>query len=232
MFAAFVANELSPGGYPAIEAQKAQAIDAEPTRCVTGTVGSQGFDLLPTIGLRFIGDCHRSILFRVGRSMKPANDCHLQRRTHNALYTSTCGGARGSRNHFRQGGSLSGWSGCGVEGRAEFAPFIHQRHRASQRNCARKRTFPSARDLALLALQSFGSSPRVSDSWLATAVTTAEVRSWLASTSRLARQTAPASWRRREPARTVCLRAQLSSLWRKSGRHAAEQYRRRLLPAD
>src|SRR6185295_7882085 len=44
-----VANELSPGGYPAIEAQKAQAIAARTYALKNrGQFMSQGFDILPT----------------------------------------------------------------------------------------------------------------------------------------------------------------------------------------
>jgi stage II sporulation protein D len=107
----------------------------------------------------------------------------------NALYTSTCGGrTEAAENIFDKAVPYLVGRECGVEGRAEFAPFIIKTSREPA-ELREEKNLPLARDLALLALQNFGSLPaRVSDAWLATAVTTAEVRSWLASTARLARQ--------------------------------------------
>ena len=89
-----VANELSPGGYPAIEAQKAQAIAARTYALKNrGQFMSQGFDILPTT---------RSQVYRGLTSENPLSTravdetrgviATYQGEPINALYTSTCGG--------------------------------------------------------------------------------------------------------------------------------------------
>ena len=186
-----VANELSPGGYPAIEAQKAQAIAARTYALRNrGQFGSQGFDLLPTTR----SQVYRGLSSEHPLSSRAVDETRGMIATYNgepinALYTSTCGGrTEAAENIFDKAVPYLVGRECGVEGRAEFAPFIIKTSREPA-ELREEKNLPLARDLALLALQNFGSlPPRVSDSWLATAVTTAEVRSWLASTSRLARQ--------------------------------------------
>ena len=66
-----VANELSPGGYPAIEAQKAQAIAARTYALKNrGQFMSQGFDILPTT---------RSQVYRGLTSENPIIDTRCRR---------------------------------------------------------------------------------------------------------------------------------------------------------
>ena len=89
-----VANELSPGGYPAIEAFKAQAIAARTYALKNrGQFMSQGFDILPTT---------RSQVYRGLTSENPLSTRAVDETRGiiatfagepiNALYTSTCGG--------------------------------------------------------------------------------------------------------------------------------------------
>ena len=186
-----VANELSPGGYPALEAQKAQAIAARTYALRNrGQFGSQGFDLLPTTR----SQVYRGLSSEHPLSSRAVDETRGLIATYNgepinALYTSTCGGrTEAAENIFDKAVPYLVGRECGVEGRAEFAPFIIKTSREPA-ELREEKNLPLARDLAVLALQNFGSLPaRVSDSWLETAVTTAEVRSWLASTARLARQ--------------------------------------------
>jgi stage II sporulation protein D len=186
-----VANELSPGGYPALEAQKAQAIAARTYALRNrGQFGSQGFDLLPTTR----SQVYRGLSSEHPLSSRAVDETRGLIATYNgepinALYTSTCGGrTEAAENIFDKAVPYLVGRECGVEGRAEFAPFIIKTSREPA-ELREEKNLPLARDLALLALQNFGSLPaRVSDAWLATAVSTAEIRSWLASTARLARQ--------------------------------------------
>jgi peptidoglycan hydrolase-like amidase len=89
-----VANELSPGGYPAIEALKAQAVAARTYALKNrGQFMAQGFDILPTT---------RSQVYRGLTSENPLSTravdetrgliATYQGEPINALYTSTCGG--------------------------------------------------------------------------------------------------------------------------------------------
>src|ERR1044071_7686410 len=100
-----VANELSPGGYPAIEALKAQAIAARTYALKNrGQFIAQGFDLLPTT---------RSQVYRGLTSENPLSTravdetrgiiATYQGEPINALYTSTCGGrTEDSENIFNE----------------------------------------------------------------------------------------------------------------------------------
>ena len=66
-----VANELSPGGYPAIEALKAQAIAARTYALKNrGQFMAQGFDILPTT---------RSQVYRGLTSEQPLSSAQLRR---------------------------------------------------------------------------------------------------------------------------------------------------------
>jgi peptidoglycan hydrolase-like amidase len=89
-----VANELSPGGYPAIEALKAQAIAARTYALKNrGQFMSQGFDLLPTTR----SQVYRGLTSENPLSTRAVDETRGLVATYNgepinALYTSTCGG--------------------------------------------------------------------------------------------------------------------------------------------
>src|SRR5688500_7538437 len=89
-----VANELSPGGYPAIEAQKAQAIAARTYALKNrGQFMSQGFDILPTTR----SQVYRGLTSENPLSTRAVDETRGVIATYhgepiNALYTSTCGG--------------------------------------------------------------------------------------------------------------------------------------------
>ncbi|MEP6637092.1 MAG: SpoIID/LytB domain-containing protein, partial [Acidobacteriota bacterium] len=89
-----VANELSPGGYPALEAQKAQAIAARTYALRNrGQFSSQGFDLLPTTR----SQVYRGLASEHPLSTRAVDETRGLIATYNgepinALYTSTCGG--------------------------------------------------------------------------------------------------------------------------------------------
>lgn len=190
-----IANELSPGGYPALEAQKAQAIAARTYALRNrGQFSSQGFDLLPTT---------RSQVYRGLSSEHPLSTRAVDETRGliatfdgepiNALYTSTCGGrTEAAENIFNQAVPYLRGRECAVEGKAAFALFTIKTSREPA-EIRDEKNLPLARDVALLALNNFGSFPsRVSDSWLSAVAPLSEVRSWLASAARLARQSSPA----------------------------------------
>lgn len=189
-----VANELSPGGYPALEALKAQAIAARTYALQNrGQFVSQGFDLLPTT---------RSQVYR-GRSSEHPLSTRAVDETRglvvtyngepiNALYTSTCGGrTEDAGNIFNEAVPYLRGHECNVEGPAAFGPFIIKTTREPA-VLREEQNLPLARDAALLTIQSFASLPsQLSDNWLASPAPVAEVRDWLASVARVSRQAAP-----------------------------------------
>jgi len=187
-----VPNELSPGGYPALEALKAQAVAARTYAMKNrGQFASQGFDLLPTTRSQVYG----------GRSTEhPLTDFAVESTRGviatyngepiNALYTSTCGGrTEDVENIFNEATPYLRGRECAAEGRAGFAPFtvkssrdtadIHEEQHASL-----------ARDAALLAVHSFQIPPRITDAWLSAPLTQQDARGWLQNVARLSRQNA------------------------------------------
>src|SRR6185369_3957642 len=89
-----VANELSPGGYPAIEVLKAQAVAARTYAFRNrGQFMAQGFDLLPTTR----SQVYRGLTSENPLSTRAVDETRGMVATYqgepiNALYTSTCGG--------------------------------------------------------------------------------------------------------------------------------------------
>ena len=189
-----VANELSPGGYPALEAQKAQAIAARTYALRNiGQFRAQGFDLLPTIR----SQVYRGLSSEHPLSTRAVDETRGMIATYNgepinALYTSTCGGrTEASENIFNDAVPYLRGRECGIEGAAALSSFTikSSREPAALRD---EKNLPLARDLALLAMQSFGSLPsRLTDAWLAEPASLSEVRSWIASSARLARLPSP-----------------------------------------
>ncbi|HXL80153.1 MAG TPA: SpoIID/LytB domain-containing protein [Pyrinomonadaceae bacterium] len=189
-----VPNELSAGGYPLIEAHKAQAIAARTYALRNrGQFISQGYDLLPTTR----SQVYRGLTSENALSSRAVDETRGMVATYNgepinALYTSTCGGrTEDAANIFNDAVPYLKGRECAAEGHAALAPFIVKTSREpaelkTQQNVA------LARDVALLAVQNFTSlRARVSDSWLDAEASVSDVRSWLASVARLAHQTAP-----------------------------------------
>ncbi|HEX6042966.1 MAG TPA: SpoIID/LytB domain-containing protein [Pyrinomonadaceae bacterium] len=189
-----VANELSPGGYPAIEALKAQAIAARTYALRNrGQFMSQGFDLLPTTR----SQVYRGLTSENPLSSRAVDETRGIVATYNgepinALYTSTCGGrTEDAENIFNQSVPYLRGRECAAEGFAAFERYVVK----TSRDPAELRDDSNvtlARDIALLLTQNFGSLPaRVSDAWLAGEASTAEVRVWLTHGARIARQPGP-----------------------------------------
>jgi len=190
-----VANELSPGGYPALEAQKAQAIAARTYALRNiGQFRAQGFDLLPTIR----SQVYRGLSSEHPLSTRAVDETRGLIATYNgepinALYTSTCGGrTEAAENIFNDAVPYLRGRECGMEGPGSLSSFTIKSSREPA-ELKDEKNLPLARDLALLAMQSFGSLPsRLTDSWLAAPANVAEIRNWIASSARLARLPSPA----------------------------------------
>ncbi len=188
-----VPNELSPGGFPSLEAQKAQAIAARTYALRNlGQYMSQGFDILPTTR----SQVYRGLASEHSLSSRAVDDTRgiiatFDGQPINALYTSTCGGrTEDSQNIFIDAVSYLKGRECSAEGRAMLGSFTITTTREPAD--LKEQNLALARDVALLSLHNFGFlRPKVGDSWLEDDSEVDEVRSWLASVARLARQVAP-----------------------------------------
>lgn len=188
-----VPNELSPGGFPSLEAQKAQAIAARTYALRNlGQFISQGYDLLPTTR----SQVYRGLTSEHSLSSRAVDETRGMIATYdgepiNALYTSTCGGrTEDSQNIFNDTVSYLKARECSAEGRAALASFTIKTTRDPAE--LKDENLPLARDVALLSLHNFTSlRAKIGDSWLNDDAEVDEVRSWLTSVARLARQVAP-----------------------------------------
>lgn len=189
-----VPNELSAGGYPLLEAHKAQAIAARTYALRNrGQFMSQGYDLLPTTR----SQVYRGLASENALSSRAVDETRGMIATYdgepiNALYTSTCGGrTEDAENIFNDAVPYLKGRECAAEGLAGLAPFTIKTTR-DPAELKEERNVSLAREVALLTLQNFTSlRPKVSDSWLNAEAPVSEVRNWLAAVARLAHQTAP-----------------------------------------
>jgi stage II sporulation protein D len=189
-----VPNELSPS-YGMIEALKAQAVAAR-TYAVKNRnqFASEGFDLLPTTRSQVYG----GLSTEHPLSTRAVEETRGMVATYkgepiNALYTSTCGGrTENVENIFNEATPYLRGRECAIEGRAHFAPFTIK----SSRELAEiheEQNAQLARDTAILAVNDFPlSASRITDAWLASAISVTELRNWLMVASRLSRQSLPA----------------------------------------
>lgn len=188
-----VANELSPGGYPAIEALKAQAIAARTYALKNrGQYMAQGFDLLPTTR----SQVYRGLTSENPLSTRAVDETRGVIATYNgepinALYTSTCGGrTEDSEKIFNEAIPYLRAHECSGE---TFDRFVIRTSREPA-DLQDDSNVVLARDVSLLLTQNFGTlRDRVSDVWLSGDATVLEVRNWLANVARVAHQMAPPS---------------------------------------
>ena len=189
-----VPNELSAGGFPQLEAHKAQAIAARTYALRNrGQFSSQGYDLLPTTR----SQVYRGLTSENSLSSRAVDETRGLIATYdgepiNALYTSTCGGrTEDSENIFNDAVPYLKGRECAAEGRAALAAFIIKTTREPA-ELKEEENVSLTRDVALLSLQNFGSlRTKVTDSWASAEAPVSEVRSWLASVARLTHQVAP-----------------------------------------
>lgn len=189
-----VPNELSPGGYPAIEALKAQAVAARTYALKNrGQFANDGFDLLPTTRSQVYGGLSTEHPLST-RAVEETRGVVATYRGEpiNALYTSTCGGrTEDAENIFNEAMPYLRGRECALEGRAHFAPFLVKTSREPA-DIREEANAQLARDAATLAIHDFENlSRRMTDAWLSTPVALAEVRNWLTTTARLARSSVP-----------------------------------------
>ena len=190
-----VPNELSPGGYGALEALKAQAVAAR-TYAVSnrGQFNAAGFDLLPTIRSQVYGGLsteHPLSTRAVEETRGLIATYHGE--PINALYTSTCGGRTEHAENIFGGEAvpyLRGRECTAHAAHASLASNVIQTTR-DPNNLRDAEHALSARESALLAVHGFRLPSRLNDEWLAAAVNAEEVRSLLEVAARLARRTTP-----------------------------------------
>jgi stage II sporulation protein D len=189
-----VPNELSPGGFPQLEALKAQAVAAR-TYAVSnlGRFAAEGFDLTPDTRSQVYG----------GRSTEhPLTDRAVAETRGriatykgapiNALYTSTCGGRTEDGENIFGGNLIPYLRGreCALETGAHFAPLTVRTTREPPAVKSAEHA-TSARDAALLAVHGFRLPERIGDEWLAANAGADELREMLNRVAILAHQPAP-----------------------------------------
>jgi stage II sporulation protein D len=201
-----VPNELSPGGYggvPALESLKAQAVAAR-TYAVSnrGQFAAAGFDLLPTTRSQVYGGMGSEHPLS-SRAVEETRGIVATYRGQpiNALYTSTCGGHTEDAENIFGGESVPYLRGraCSIEAAASnahastaiaFSTLETTREPPSLREAEHA---DSPRELALLAVHGFRAPTKLTDDWLASVVTTEDVRALLEVVSRLAHRPLPSA---------------------------------------
>ncbi len=190
-----VPNELSPGGYPAIEALKAQAVAAR-TYAVShlGQFAADGFDLLPTTRSQVYGGLtteHPLTDRAVAETRGLVATYHGQ--PINALYTSTCGGRTEDVENIFGGEAVPYLRAreCSLDAQDSFASFKVRTSREMP-NIQEADHAASPRDAALLTAHGFNLPARLTDAWLSSPLTIDEARALLAHVSFLTHQPAPA----------------------------------------
>ncbi|HVF50309.1 MAG TPA: SpoIID/LytB domain-containing protein [Pyrinomonadaceae bacterium] len=191
-----VPNELSPGGFPAVEALKAQAIAAR-TYAVShrGQFAADGYDLLPTTRSQVYGGrqtehplTDRAVAETRGRVATYRGEII------DALYTSTCGGRTEHAENIFGGAQVPYLRGreCGWEGAQALTPHVVRTSREPPA-FREGEHLSSARDLALLRTHGFrlGVAPRVTDEWLAAPLAVDEARALLDGIAALSRRPIP-----------------------------------------
>lgn len=189
-----VPNELSPGGWPQLEALKAQAVAAR-TYAVSnlGRFAAEGYDLTPDTRSQVYG----------GRSTehpltdRAVNETRGRILTYkgaavNALYTSTCGGRTEDGENIFGGAPIAYLRGreCALETGDHFSA-LDVRTTREPANVKSAEHETSARDAALLAVHAFNLPARLNDEWLASNAAAEEVRDLLSRVASLAHQQAP-----------------------------------------
>lgn len=189
-----VPNELSPGGWPELEALKAQAVAAR-TYAVSnlGRFAAQGYDLTPDTRSQVYGGrstehplSDRAVFETRGRILT------YKGAPVNAFYTSTCGGRTENGENIFGGAPLGYLRGreCALDAGDRFASLsVRTTREPAAVKSAEHAT--SARDAALLGVHGFTLPSRLSDEWLASNVTADEVRDLLTRVAALARQAPP-----------------------------------------
>lgn len=187
-----VANELSPGGWPELEALKAQAVAAR-TYAVSnaGRFRAEGFDLLPTTRSQVYGGratehplTDRAVAETRG-VVATFNGAPI-----NALYTSTCGGRTENAEEIFGGDRVPYLRSreCNADAHSTLSSFVIRSTRALPAVRAPEHA-TSVGDYALLEVHGFPLPQRLDDDWLSAPVAESDARKWLERVAALARQT-------------------------------------------
>ena len=176
-----VPNELSPGGYPQLEALKAQAVAARTYAIKNiGQFSSQGFDLLPTTRSQvYRGFSSEHSLTNRAVSETSGIVATYNGEPINAYYTSTCGGrTEDGENIFKENVPYLRGRECSIEEKAQIAPYTFKTSR--EVDIRAEGGAGRARAAALLAIHGFQmNASRLTDAWLSSSPTSNEIRSWL-----------------------------------------------------
>ncbi|MBC7928989.1 MAG: SpoIID/LytB domain-containing protein, partial [Rubrivivax sp.] len=189
-----VPNELSPGGWPELEALKAQAVAARTyTVSNIGRFQREGFDLTPDTRSQVYGGRATEHPF-TDRAVSETRGrvATFKGVPINAFYTSTCGGRTEDAHNIFGGDAVPYLRGreCALESKEHFAAYtLRTTRELPSVKSAEHATSP--RDAALLAGHGFAIHARLSDEWLAAAVTVEELRDLLGKVAALARQPNP-----------------------------------------
>ncbi|MFL6230096.1 MAG: SpoIID/LytB domain-containing protein [Pyrinomonadaceae bacterium] len=200
-----VPNELSPGGYggvTALESLKAQAVAAR-TYAVSnrGQFAAAGFDVLPSTRSQVYGGLATEHPLS-SRAVEETRGVVATYRGQpiNALYTSTCGGHTEDAENIFGGASVPYLRGraCSVEAAAAGARVSVSALSTLQTsretpNLREAENAASPREVALLSVHGFRAPTRLTDEWLASPLTTEDVRALLEVVSRLSRRPFPAA---------------------------------------
>ncbi|HEX8070799.1 MAG TPA: SpoIID/LytB domain-containing protein [Pyrinomonadaceae bacterium] len=188
-----VPNELSPGGWPALEALKAQAVAAR-TYAVShrGQFAAEGFDVLPTTRSQVYGGAATEHPLATRAVAETRGLVATYRGAPiDALYTSTCGGrTEDAEQIFGAHVPYLRGQECGETpelAHAAFAQFTLQTARTPAALQSAEH-LQSARDAALLAVHGLRLLVQLTDDWLADAVSLAEARALIALVGQLARR--------------------------------------------
>jgi stage II sporulation protein D len=189
-----VPNELSPGGWPQLEALKAQAVAAR-TYAVSnaGRFRSEGFDLLPTTRSQVYGghSTEHPLTDRAVAETRGLVATHAGRPI-NALYTSTCGGRTENAEDIFGGRPVAYLRSR--ECAAGHGSFFESHTLRTSRELPGIRAAEHAgspRDAALLSTHGLALPPRLSDEWLAAPLSPDEARRLAGLAASLARQATP-----------------------------------------
>lgn len=174
-----VPNEL---GFPALEAQKAQAVAARTYAIKNiGQFSAQGFDLLPTIR----SQVYNGFSSENADATRAVNDTRgviatFQGKPIIAYYTSTCGGrTEDVENIFDSNEPYLRGVECSLEGRKYFEPFLIRSNREPAK-IEKDANIELVQQTAFLTVNNFLiSTNRINDDYFADAPTEAEMRNWL-----------------------------------------------------
>lgn len=188
-----VPNEL---GFPALEAQKAQAVAARTYALRNiGQFASQGFDMLPTTR----SQVYKGYSSEAALATRAVDETRGLVATYDgkpiiAYYTSTCGGrTENGENIFdeKESGPYLRGVECSLEGQQHFEPFLVRSSRELPK-IEKEQFVEMTKQAAFLAVNYFQTAPaRYTDDWFESQPSETELRAWMSVVSTRLGQTFP-----------------------------------------